>query len=393
MPAPVFLGRGSRLKALAAMRDAGFKRLGVVLDSALEKQAVFTELLQREIPAAGLEVSVLLRSRGDKEPDYAYLDETAAAFRDKKLDAVLGIGGGSAMDLAKGIAILLTNPGKAISYRGMDLVQKPGLPVIVAPTTAGTGSEVTRTASFTDSEGRKKLGINGRFVAVWAGVLDPELTLGCPAGPTLASGLDALVHCVESFTAVTSSPLARDAARLAFPLLFNNLEKAISSPGDVDAREAMLLGAYWAGVAMWNAAGGGPASGVSYPLGVLHGVPHGYAGGLLLPGVIRHNVKAGWKGYEPLYRTIADDAPAAGRSAAFVEAMDGLYARCKAPADFGRWGVDQAAVGALVDDTMANRAANLTHNPVPYGRAEVEALLRSVAAPAGATAGKGQGAN
>lgn len=388
VPAPVFLGRGSRRKALEAMSAAGFKRVGVVLDAALESQSVFAELLEKDIPAAGLEAAARWLSRSGKEPDYDYLDESAEVFRGKKLDALLGIGGGSAMDLAKGIAVLMTNPGKAIAYRGMDLVVHPGLPVVVMPTTAGTGSEVTRTASFTDAEGRKKLGINGRFVAAWAGVLDAELTLGCPPGPTLASGLDALVHCVESFTALTSSPLARDAARLAFPLLFNNLDNVMKSPEDIDSREAVLLGAYWAGVAMWNAGGGGPASGISYPLGVLHGVPHGFAGGLLLPKVVRHNVSVGWKGYESLHRTIAEEAPAGGRSAAFVESLERLYKHCGAPTDFGRWGVDDNAVVALVEDTMANRAANLTHNPVPFGRAEVEALLRAVAAPSGASAGK-----
>jgi alcohol dehydrogenase len=284
------------------------------------------------------------------------------------------------MDLAKGIAILLTNPGRGIDYRGMDLVQKPGVPVILFPTTAGTGSEVTKTASFVDFKEKKKLGINGRYIAAWAGVLDPVLTLSCPAVPTISAGLDALVHCVESFTALTSSLLAREIAKTAFPYIFNNLWSVLKKPQNIGAREKVLLGSHLAGMAMWNAAGGGPASGISYPVGVVHGVPHGFAGGILLPYVIRYNIEQGYRGYEPLYNLIdgGDSEPPQGRSPAFAHAVAALYERLGVPKDFTRWGVRADAVSALVEDTLTNRKANLTHNPVPFGRAQVEALVRTV---------------
>ncbi|MBI5630427.1 MAG: iron-containing alcohol dehydrogenase [Elusimicrobia bacterium] len=384
VPSRLFFGKDSRLEILPILRDAGLKRLGVVIDEALPAQEAFRAFLEEDIPAASLSITAILRSRSGREPDYGYLDECSQALPKDALDAVLGIGGGSAMDLAKGIAILMTNPGKGIDYRGMDKVASPGLPVVLFPTTAGTGSEATKTASFVDCRGQTKLGINGRHVAAWAGVLDPVLALDCPPGPTMAAGMDALVHCVESFTAMTSSVLARDMAKAAFPRLFNNLERAVSRPKDLDGRQEMMLGAYQAGIAMWNAAGGGPASGISYPLGVRHGVPHGFAGGLLLPHVVRHNVSRGYQGYEPLFDLIEGrpEAPA-DKSRAFAEAFEGLYRRCGAPRDFGRWGVDSAAVAALVEDTVAQRAANLTHNPVPFGRADVEEILNRACAPRG----------
>jgi alcohol dehydrogenase class IV len=370
VPARVFFGPDARLAVLSTLREAGFGRVGVVLDGALAAQPVFADLLERRLPEHGLEVVRTLHARCDGEPDYDYLDACTASFRHTQLDAVFGLGGGSAMDLAKGIGVLLTNPGPGVRYRGMDLVQQPGVPVVLFPTTGGTGSEVTGTAAFTDLGAQRKLGINGRFVAAWAGVLDPVLSLGCPRLPTMAAGMDALVHSVESFTAVTSSPLARDTARTAFARLFNHLARVVEQPDDVGARGEMLLGAWLAGVALWNACGGGPASAISYPLGVRHRVPHGFAGGLLLPGVVRHNVEHGYAGYAGLAETI----PGVRSSHAFADAVDALWAHIEAPrlTDFG---IDDADVPALVEETLATRAANVSHNPIPFARADVEALL------------------
>lgn len=392
VPTPIYFGPDARLDVLPVLRNAGFRKLGVVIDTGIISQAVFSDFLEKDLPAAGFEISIVFRSRNDREPDYDYLDECIKDFRDLPLDCILGIGGGSTMDLAKGIAILLTNPGKGIDYRGMDLVQKPGVPVVLFPTTAGTGSEATKTAAFIDVQEKKKLGINGRYVSAWAGVLDPMLTLGCPAGPTICAGLDALVHCVESFTAVTSSPLARGVAKTAFPYLLNSLPKIIENPQNIEAREKMLLGSHLAGIALWNAAGGGPASSISYPVGVFHSVPHGFAGGVLLPYVVRYNIKQGYQGYDPLYDLIedADPKPAQGRSVAFGEAFMAMYERINAPKDFSRWGVTTKAIPALVEDTLTNRAANLTHNPVPFARAEVEDLLRQVAGESSVVFEKGE---
>jgi alcohol dehydrogenase len=257
------------------------------------------------------------------------------------------------------------------------------VPLVLFPTTAGTGSEITKTASFVDLRSKKKLGINGRYVSAWAGVLDPVLTRDCPAGPTMSAGLDALVHCVESFTAVTSSAMAREIAKSAFPYVFNNLWRVLEYPHNMEAREKILLGSHLAGMAMWNAAGGGPASGISYPVGIFHGIPHGFAGGVLLPYVIRYNVEKGYQGYEPLYDLIedCDPKPSQGRSLAFADAFAAMYGRVDAPKNFGRWGVTTDAVPTLLEDTLRNRAPNLDHNPVPFGRAEVESLIQRVAVP------------
>jgi alcohol dehydrogenase class IV len=373
----MFFGKDSRVSALPGIVASGAKRCGIVIDEGVASQPVLRTFLEHDVPAAGLSVDQTFRARSGAEPDYEYLDLAAEAFRGKPLDVMFGIGGGSAMDLAKGVAILMTNPGSGIAYRGMDKVQAPGVPLVLFPTTAGTGSEVTATASFIDKSEKVKLGINGRHVMAWRAVLDPVLTVGCPRSVTMASGMDALVHTVESFTANTTSALSRDAALAAFRRLFNHLPRAIEAPDDILAREQMMLGAYEAGVALWNAAGGGPASAISYPLGVLHAVPHGFAGGLLLPLVVRFNERSGYAGYEPLYDAI-DGGNGPYRAGALADEFEVLYRRIDAPRSFVKWGVNHSSTTTLVKETVRTRSANLGHNPVPFGEQNVQEVLTTM---------------
>ena len=151
-----------------------------------------------------LSVEVL---RGSEEPDYDYLDEVADKMRlNKNMDVIVGIGGGSCLDIVKAVAVLMTNPGKGIDYRGFDKVEMPGIPVIAIPTTAGTGSEVTINAVFTNKREQKKLGINGNYMNATYAILDAEWTLSCPYSVALSSGLDAMVHAMESFMCKNEKP-------------------------------------------------------------------------------------------------------------------------------------------------------------------------------------------
>ncbi|MGH3050040.1 MAG: iron-containing alcohol dehydrogenase family protein [Gaiellaceae bacterium] len=346
-------------------------RVGLVVDEAVAAQPAFASL--RDAWAeAGLELALAVETRSGAEPDYGYLDEVAAVFRADPVDAVVGIGGGSTMDLAKGVAILLLNPGRGIDYRGMDLVREPGVPAVCVPTTAGSGSEATATASFVDLESQTKLGINGRHVSCELAVLDAELLAGAPVSVTIGSGLDALVHAIEAVTAEGWTRLSRLLGAESVRLLFASLPRCVAEPGDLGARQDSLLGAHLAGLAMQNAAGG-PASGASYPLGTHYGVPHGFAGGVLLPHVVRANVDVG---YCDGYAELADALGLAG-AAEFADALFDLYTRLGAPLELSRFGVARADVPRLAELTVTQRAANLELNPVPFGAAEVTALLEA----------------
>lgn len=374
-------GIGSSLQVPGRLSALGFQRVGVVADEVVLRQPPIQSLLG-EWQSAGLVPTDVLASRTGQEPDYDYLDHVAARARPLDLDAIIGIGGGSAMDLAKGIGVLLRNSGPGIAYRGMDLVPSPGVPVVLIPTVAGCGSEVTATASFIDRASRTKLGINGRHVACLFAVLDPTLLVSCPPAVTLGSGLDALVHAVEAVTARTANALSRPLGAEAVRLLFGALSAAVADPSNLDAEKDLLLASFYAGIAMTHAAGG-PASGISYPLGVHWNVPHGYAGGLLLPHVVAANVEKGYtEGYAYLQDRAIGHAGTASteraRAEAFRDALVALYRRAGAPATFERWGVDRGATARLVELTVVQRQANLDLNPVEFGRADVASLLERV---------------
>lgn len=363
------------------LQNLGLKRVGVIIDEAVSRQAPIASLLEvwRE---KGLLPSKVFLSRTGIEPDYDYLDAVAAEFRPLDLDLVIGIGGGSAMDLAKGVGVLMRNQGRGIAYRGMNLVPAPGVPVVVIPTVAGCGSEVSETASFIDCASKTKLGINGRHVGCLFAVLDPTLLTTCPAPVTLGSGLDAMVHAVEAVTARTASAVSLLFGVEAVNLLFEALPVSVKDPADLAARERLLLASFYAGEAMCHAAGG-PSSGISYPLGVHFNVPHGYAGGVLLPQVVAANVAKNYAGgyarlYERLDGSRASSMNESGKAQAFRDAMWNLYDMVGAPKTFERWKVTQQALESLTELTVTQRKANLDLNPVPFGREDVEKVLADV---------------
>lgn len=368
----------------AKLAELAVARVGVVVDEGVAGQPP-VQAMFKSWDAHGLSPAKLVATRTEVEPDYDYLDAMAEEFRPVKPDLMVGIGGGSTMDLAKGIGILLRNPGKGIVYRGMNLVPNPGVPVVVIPTVAGSGSEVSETASFIDLASQTKLGINGKYVGCLFAVLDPCLLTTCPAGATIGSGLDALVHAIEACTAKTANPISLLFGAEAVRLLFRSLPNAVTQPGRLDARQDLLLASSLAGTAMGHAAGG-PTSGISYPLGVHYRVPHGYAGGILLPYVVAANVEKGYaEGYALLFDGVAPAEAAALhepklRAARFRDALWALYEQVQAPPNFRRWHVDRSAVGVLTDLTVKQRQGNLDLNPVPFGRDDVAAVVHSACA-------------
>jgi alcohol dehydrogenase len=358
-----------------------FQQPAVLVDAAVRAQPGVSALVNA-LRVEGLEPVLVHESDAAREPTYAYLDETASRFRAVDFDVLIGIGGGSVLDLAKGVAILRTNSGRGVDYRGVDRVGVPGIPVVLIPTTAGTGSEATRTASFIDHESQIKLGINGRHVGCVLAVLDPAFTVSCPRSPTIAAGLDALVHAVEAVTTRTATPVSTLFGIEAVRLMFAGLSGSVRTPQDLGSRADALLGSHYAGLAMWNA-GGGPASGISYPLGVHWAVPHGWAGGLLLHHVVSMNVSAGYvDGYARIYTGLAGveaaGMNAASRAQAFVDRLFALYEGIGAPNTFREFGVRRDDARRLTALTLDQRKASLDLNPVPFGESDVATLLERV---------------
>lgn len=366
-------GPGTVREVPAWLGEHGYRRPAAIVDAAVASQPLCAEVLDafaRAFPPFQTYPNAV------SEPDYAYLDTVAAHFRGTETDSLIAIGGGSTIDLAKGVSVLRTNPGRALEYRGFNLVKTPGPPIVAVPTTAGTGSEVTPNAVFTDREAGRKLGINTDLYLPKLAVLDPLLVVTCPRSVTVSSGMDALVHAVEGFAARSATPMSRMYSREGFRLMFNALPAAVSDPDDAAIRAQTLLGAHYAAIGLMNA-GAGPAGALSYPLGVAFAVPHGIAGGVFLAPVARLNVQRGATIYADLYDLIEANDAARSREEKSRRLCDRLEALCRTvgvPATLTGFGVSSTHVSMLAEQTMLLRGA-VEQNPVPMTQADLTAIL------------------
>ena len=241
------------------------------------------------------------------EPTYEKLEEKRFDSAKYKIDVIIAIGGGSTIDMAKGLSVLYSNIGPAISYRGFNQFNEPILPIIALPSTAGSGSEITPSASFIDTQEKRKMGINGEALRPKYAILDPELTLSCPKSSTISAGVDSMVHATEAFVAKKSNPMSTMFAKKGFKLVFDNLPLLINNLSNIQLRERVMYGAFLSAVGLINS-GTGPAAAMSYPLGVHYGVPHGIGGGIFLPHVIDHNINEGFFDYADLYQPIKNNS-------------------------------------------------------------------------------------
>ncbi|MEW5948511.1 MAG: iron-containing alcohol dehydrogenase [Thermodesulfobacteriota bacterium] len=369
----VIFGIGSRSSLTGIISGNKWRRIGVVVDANLGGAQIINNLLD---DLEGTTSFLLKAHCRISEPTYNSLEEMRPSFSGQHLDAIVGIGGGSALDMAKGMAVLVNNPKPAIHYRGFDKMTEPVLPVVAMATTAGTGSEITPNASFIDSVEKRKLGINGEAVRPRYALLDPELTLSCPRRATISAGVDSIVHGVEAFAAKKSNPMVRMFAKEGVTRVFQNLAQVVKDPENVTCREQVMYGAFLSAIALMNS-GTGPAAAMSYPLGTNYGVPHGIAGGIFLPHVIRHNIEQGCYKYSGLYDGLhpgdstGDDEDNARR---FLEEMSRLWEELSMPNDLAQFGVGREAISVFIKQTMELKAA-LDQNPFPFYEKEIEDVL------------------
>ena len=247
VPTRLVFGAGAVQRLGTLARDLDLARPLLVSDRGLEEAGHVDRALGL-LRAAGLEVEAF--DDFDVNPDAAMVERGVAFARTFRPDSVIGLGGGSSLDCAKGINLLLTNGGAMADYRGYGHAHKPLLPMIAVPTTAGTGSEAQSYAVIADAVTHMKMACGDPQLAFRVALLDPELTVSQPPAVTAAGGFDAIAHAVE--TAVTKRRTAISAlfSREAFRLLNANYERVLERPDDVAARGAMQLGAFHAGVAI-----------------------------------------------------------------------------------------------------------------------------------------------
>ncbi len=372
----VTFGAGVRSDLAAVLEENQWQRVGIVVDHNLRRVPRVVDFLgtlqkaSRHLVVGWCEIA---------EPTYDSLDSMRELYAAQDLQAVVGVGGGSALDMAKAMAVLVHNREPALHYRGFDRMTEPVLPIVALPTTAGTGSEVTPNASFVDTRGRRKMGINGEAVRPSYALLDPELTLSCPARPTVSAGVDSLVHATEAYVAKKTNPLARLFACEGFRYVFNALPQVVQLPNDIALRAQIMYGAFLAGVALMNS-GTGPAAAMSYPLGVHYAVPHGIGGSIFLPHVAQYNVLHGITDYADLYQVMqgADlSLPREQQANQFVERMTETWKRLDIPNNLTALGVKPEGAPHFVKETMDLKGA-LDQNPIPFYADEIQEILTNL---------------
>ncbi len=357
------------------LKEFGYTKAGLIFDVNLAKSEFFSQV-RTNLVASGL-VAHQLENRVSS-PTYPDLDDHTDEFRSKDIDCLLAIGGGSTLDLAKGISVLLTNPGPGIIYRGVGKIKNPGVPLILIPTTAGTGSEVTPNASFIDPQEKKQLGINTEFYHPKLVILDPLLTISCPRSVTIGVAMDALVHhALDAFiSGGWKNPLGSVFAKEAFRLIFNFLPKVLAEPENLEARGNLQLGAMFAGLALANHGGGSIAGAMSYPVGVHFHIHHGTAVAIFALESIRFNIERGFKGYADFAELIDAEGKQVefDKSAFFYEKFSQFYAELEIPL-LSKFGINEKDLSVLAEEISAMPVFKL--NPIPVFKEDALKILKS----------------
>ncbi|WOE76376.1 iron-containing alcohol dehydrogenase [Alterisphingorhabdus coralli] len=354
-------GEGAVAELAAHLKGEGLTRIAVVTDKGLVATGVVATV-GAALRSAGLEPLVFDSIVAD--PPEEIVITMAEAVRDFGADAVVGLGGGSPMDSAKVIAVLAgPKPQPLAEMYGVGNVTAPRLPLYMVPTTAGTGSEVTPIAILTTGETTKAGIVSPRLYADGA-FLDPALTIGLPAHITASTGLDAMVHAIESYTGrLKKNPMSDMLAKEALRLLTGNLVRACHHGDDMVAREAMLRGSMIAGQAFANSPVGAVHA-LAYPLGGIFHVPHGLSNALVMPHVLRFNLDAA----APLYAELADalhlNAPDGeiAKAEAFIGYLEQLSIDSGAPQRLRDIDIPEDSLDRLADDAMLQERL-LINNP------------------------------
>ena len=352
--ARLVFGPGSlgRLGELAAelVRGGGARRVLLVTDSGIRK-AGHAERATRLLAESGLDVRAF--DRVEENPTTRHVDAGVAVAREHRAELLVGLGGGSSMDCAKGINFLLTQGGEMRDYWGVGKATRPMLPLIAVPTTAGTGSESQSFALISDPVTHQKMACGDPKAAARIAILDPELTLTQPRAVAGATGIDAVSHAVETLVTRKRTAFSRMLSLEAWRLLEPSLERALADPNDLDARSGMLLGASLAGAAIENSMLGATHSAAN-PLTARFGVVHGHAVGILLPHVVRFNAPQA----EAEYRAIASTAEALARR------LETLYASTGLPRRLGDYGVADSDLVELSREAAAQWTARFNPRSV-----------------------------
>ncbi|MEI6638744.1 MAG: iron-containing alcohol dehydrogenase [Chlorobium sp.] len=295
------------------------------------------------------------------EPTYAHLENVAEFFRGNMPDVIVAIGGGSTLDLGKGVALLMTNSVPALSLKGFPSGVNDPLPLVTVPTLLGSGAEVSYNAVFIDEAEGRKLGINSRKNFPKKAVIDPQLSMTAPIESVIASAMDSLVHCVDSFGSIRHTALSRIFSvegfqRTFYALQQNQLDRA-------ESRLDLAIGSVCGTAALMNS-GDGPTNGFAYYLGVKHRVPHGMAGAIFLKEVMHYNYLHGYEKYAILNPMHSTPSPKEATEE-LLEQMNALYKQLQIP-NLAPYGYGKGNAAEFAHNASEALKGSFSGNPVEF---------------------------
>ncbi len=357
----VVFGSGALSRIGELAREMGIRRALIVTDPGIVA-AGYPARAQQSLQAAGL-ISFVYQDVAEN-PSTGHVDAATIYAREREIDLLIGLGGGSSMDCAKGVNFLLTNGGRMQDYWGVGKATRPMLPMIAVPTTAGTGSEAQSFALISDAQTHKKMACGDPKAAAAIAILDPDLTASQPPVVAALTGIDAVTHALETWVTKKRNPASEAFSREAWRLLSRNLRRSLDDPTNEEARAGMLLGAHFAGAAIENSMLGAAHS-CANPLTARYGVVHGAAVGAVLPSVIRFNAESESVG--ALYEEL-------GGAESLACTVEGFLAHAGLPTHLHDHGVELSHLPQLAKEAAEQWTAQF--NPREVGPAELEEIYR-----------------
>lgn len=373
-PNKVMIGKGIARQVGKEAKKLGGTKVLVVTDGGVVNAGLAT-IVEEGIKSENVPYGIY--SQVKPEPPARIADECAAMTREGGYDLIVGLGGGSSLDTAKAVALLGTNTGKILDYAGMDAVPKRGLPKILIPTTAGTGSEVSRVIVLTDETDNTRKVVYTNYALSDVAMLDPLLTLSMPQSVTADTGLDALTHGIESYISMNATPFSDTVALEAIRIIAMNLPKAYAKGGDIQARYGMLFAACLAGMA-FTSSGLTAIHSLSSPLGTECDMAHGRGNAILLPHVMKHYLTGNLQKFAAIGDAMGektmdlDPYEAAEKS---IRAVEKLLQAVNVSCHLSDYGVDQNLLPALIKGGMQTPRL-LAAGPKDLNAKDVEQIYR-----------------
>lgn len=357
----IITGWGSLGRLVDEIKNFNATRVLVVTDPFIAKMGLVDKVRNLLEP---LNIKVGCFDGVEPEPRIQIVQECIAAVAEGDYQVLIGLGGGSSMDITKCASVLQANGGEIKNYFGVNLIPKPGLPMIMVPTTAGTGSEVTAIAILSDTDAELKKGIVSPYMLPDVAIVDPELTVSMPPKVTAATGMDALTHAIEAYISVNSTPITDSLALKAIKLIAGSLRAAVANGENIKARSNMAMASLLAGIAFANA-GVGAVHALAYPLGGKYHIPHGVSNTLMLPYVMEYNLISNLPKFVDIAKAMGEEVDQLSvREAAnkALESMKALAVDIGVPLRLREVNIPEEALSILADGAITQTRL-LTNNP------------------------------